>query len=149
MTPRYYPRAVVQASAVFTVDGLTGEGQVLDLTVPGCLIDSPLSPPKGASLTLRVSLLPGGATFRVARGVVRWVQGSRFGVEFIEMDQTERLRYNATVGTVLHQQAARHSRPDQQSDRRQPGDVHWHLDEQGGATPQYPISRAGAGRRTR
>ena len=148
MTPRYYPRAVVHASAVFTVDGLTGEGQVLDLTVPGCLIDSPLSPPKGASLTLRVSLPQGGATFRVARGVVRWVQGSRFGVEFIEMDQTERLRYNAAVGTCLHQQAARHARPDQQRDRRQPGGVNWHLDEQGVSTSQHPVSRAGAGRRT-
>jgi hypothetical protein len=106
MKPRYYPRAVVQASAIFTVGGLTGEGQVLDLTVPGCLIDSPRSPNEGDSLTLCVSLSQGGATFRVARGVVRWVEGSRFGVEFIEMDLRERFRYNATVGTLLNQQVA-------------------------------------------
>ena len=47
MQPRYYPRAVVQRSAVFPVDGRTGEGQMLDLTVPGCLIDSSCSPYKG------------------------------------------------------------------------------------------------------
>jgi hypothetical protein len=44
---RYYPRVAVEGSAVFTVGGFTGKGQVLDLTVPGCLIDSPLVPNKG------------------------------------------------------------------------------------------------------
>ena len=149
MTPRYYPRAVVQASAVFTVGGRMGEGQVLDLTVPGCLIDSPLSPKQGDSLTLRVSLPQGGATFRVALGVVRWVQGSRFGVEFIEMDQKERLRYNATVGAFLHQQAANPARPDQTSYSRQAGGVNWHLDAHGVATTTPPVSRTGGGRRPR
>ena len=51
MQPRYYRRAVVQRSAVFPVDGRTGEGQMLDLTVPDCLIDSPCSPNKGDSLS--------------------------------------------------------------------------------------------------
>ena len=82
MKPRYSPRVRVQGSAAFTVGGFTGNGQVLDLTVPGCLIDSPLSPQKGDSLMLRVSLPEIGATFCVARGAVRWVQGSFFGVEF-------------------------------------------------------------------
>jgi hypothetical protein len=101
---------------------------VLDLTVPGCLIESPLSPQKGDSLALRVKMLQAGASFRVARGVVRWVQGSRFGVEFIEMDPHERQRYNAIVDKLLQQQAARH---DRQSYSRQPGGVNWHLDEHG------------------
>lgn len=104
MKPRYCSRAVVRGSAVFTVDGLIGEGQVLDLTVPGCLIDSPFSPKKGDSLELCLDLPELGAMFRVARGVVRWMQGSRFGVEFIEMEQRERFRYNATLGTLLHEQ---------------------------------------------
>jgi hypothetical protein len=149
MKPRYHPRAVVQGSAVFIVGGLTGEGQVLDLTVPGCLIDSPLSPKKGDSLTLCLDLPQAGALFSVARGVVRWVQGARFGVEFIEMDQQERLRYNATVATVLHQQAASHSRPDPKRDSRQPGGVTWHLDNHGVSTTHHTVSRAVAGRRTR
>ena len=103
MKPRYFLRAVVQASAVFTVDGRVGEGQVLDLTVPGCLIDSQCSPQKGDSLELCLDIPRIGFMFRVTRGVVRWVEGSRFGVEFIEMDQPERLRYNATVGRLLHE----------------------------------------------
>jgi PilZ domain len=149
MKPRYYPRAVVQASAVFIVGGFTGEGQVLNLTVPGCLIDSPLSPKKGDSLTLRLGLPQVGATFRVALGVVRWVQGSRFGVEFIEMDPKERLRYNAAVGKLLQRQAASHSRPDQKSYSCQSGGVNWHLEEHGVSTTHHTLSSAVAGRRTR
>lgn len=149
MKPRYYPRAVVQGSAVFTVGGLTGEGQVLDLTVPGCLIDSPLSPKRGDSLELCLGLPQVGATFRVALGVVRWVQGSCFGVEFIAMDPKERLRYNATVGKFLQHQAASHARPDQKSYSRQPGGVNWHLEEHGVSTTHPTLSRAVASRRTR
>ena len=148
MKPRYHPRVMVQASAVFTMGGLTGEGQVLDLTVPGCLIDSPLSPQKGDSLALHVELPEARAAFRVALGVVRWVQGTRFGVEFIEMDQQERLRYNAVVGNLLQQQAARHARPDQQSYSRQPGGGNWHLDEHEVSTTPRTVSRAIAGHRT-
>ena len=55
MKPRYSPRVRVQGSAAFTVGGFTGNGQVLDLTVPGCLIDSPLSPNKGDLPVLRMN----------------------------------------------------------------------------------------------
>jgi PilZ domain-containing protein len=42
MKLRYNPRAAVQGSVVFTVNGLMPDkGQVLDRTVPGCLINSP------------------------------------------------------------------------------------------------------------
>lgn len=144
MTPRYYPRAVVQASAVFSVGGRLGDGLVLDLTVPGCLLESPCPPHRGDALTLRVSLPQGGPTFRVALGVVRWVQGRRFGVEFLEMAPPERLRYNATVRTLLHQQAAR---PEPAGASRPPSGVNWHLDTYGVTPP--PGAPAGAGRRTR
>ena len=122
---------MVQASAVFTVGGLMGEEQVLDLTVPGCLIDSPLSPQKGDSLTLRLGFPKAGATLRVAMGVVRWVQGSRFRVEFIEMDPKDQLRYNAIVGKLLQHRAASPVRPNPKSYSRQLCGMNWHLEEHG------------------
>jgi hypothetical protein len=131
------------------VGSLTGKGQVLDLTVPGCLIDSPLSPKKGDALTLRLGFPQVEVTFHVALGVVRWVQGTRFGVEFIEMDQQERLRYNATVSNLLQQQAASLARPNQKTYNRQLGGVNWHLDEHGVSTTRRTLSLAVAGRRTR
>lgn len=131
MKPRYYPRAMVKASAIFTGGGFTGEGHVLDLTVPGCLIESRFSAKKGDSLTLRLAFPQAGATFLVARAVVRWVDGPRFGVEFIEMDQKERLRYNATVDKLLQHQAASHAQPSRKRYSRQPGGLNWHLEEYG------------------
>jgi hypothetical protein len=119
MKPRYSPRATVTGSAVFTVGGFTGEGEVRDLTVPGCSIDSPFSPKKGEVLTLRLHLPEVGVMFRVLLGVVRWVRGSRFGVEFLEMDHTERLRFNAIVGELLQQQAASQAQPGRKSYSRQ------------------------------
>ena len=145
MKPRYAPRAVVQGSAVFTVNGFTGEGQVRDLTVPGCLMDSPFAPNKGDVMRLRVTLPQKGATFRVTMGIVRWVRGSCFGVEFIEMDQHERVRYNATVSTLLRQQIACRIRPDQTNYSRQPGGVNWHLEEHGRGRTAVPASRQGGG----
>lgn len=149
MRPRYYPRVAVQGSAIFTVGGFTGKGQVLDLTVPGCLIDSPLVPNKGDSLVLRMNLPQEGATFRVARGVVRWVLGTCFGVEFIEMDHRERLRYNATVDKLLHQQGARRSRNDKTNYSRQRGGVTGIARNTGWRRRSLTASRAMAGRRTR
>ena len=150
MKARYYPRAVVHATALFTVDGLMGEGQVLNLTVPGCLIDSPLSPKKGDALTLRLRLPKPEDTFHVALGIVRWVQGSRFGVEFIQMDQKERVRYNALVRRLLKQQATSHSRLEQTRYSQQPGGVNWHLEEHGLSRPtSSSCSHVSAGRRIR
>ena len=111
MVPRYYPRVQVKAFASFTgsgvtCGGITCEGTVLDVTVPGCLIQSSsVSARKGDSLTLRVTIPQVRATFLVARAVVRWVDELRFGVEFVEMDPKERVRYNATVNRLLQQQA--------------------------------------------
>jgi hypothetical protein len=142
MKPRYSPRALVQAAAVFTVNGFTGEGRVLDLTVPGCSIDSPCPPTQGDTVTLRVSVPQRGASFLVALAVVRWVQGSRFGVEFIQMEQPDRLRYNALVGTLLHQQGIAPQPAAAQTDGWHQHSVNWHLDTHG-------VARAGAGSRCR
>ena len=101
MKPRYVQRASVRGSVDFTVGGLMGKGQILNLTVPGCMVESPLAPHKGDCMTLSLSIPQFGATFHVSMGVVRWVKGDRFGVEFIAMNQKDRLRYNACVAKCL------------------------------------------------
>jgi PilZ domain-containing protein len=124
MKRRYLQRASVRGSVIFTVAGLTGEGQILDLTVPGCMVESDLSPQKGDSVTLRMFIPQFGATFNVSMGVVRWVKGDRFGVEFIAMKQKDRLRYNLCVAKCLQ---GKTSTPKTYSN--QPGTINWHLKE--------------------
>ena len=67
----------------------TGEGQILDFTIPGCLIESPMSVHQGQSLRLQM-FLP-GHTFPllVQLGVVRWTKGKQFGVEFIKIHESQ------------------------------------------------------------
>lgn len=101
MKPRYVQRASVRGSVDFTVAGLTGKGQILNLTVPGCMVESTVAPQKGDCMTLCLLIPQFGATFHVSMGVVRWVKGGRFGVEFIAMNQKDRLRYNACVAKCL------------------------------------------------
>ena len=141
MKPRYYPRAVAQGSAVFTVGGLTDDGQVLDLTVPGCLIDCPLSPKMGDSLTLCLDLPQVGATFHVALGVVRWVQWSRFGVEFSRWTNTSGGATTPLSTRSFTSRQPSHARPDQKSDSRQPGPVNWHLMNTGCRPPTTQSQR--------
>ena len=100
MKDRYSQRVPVDASVIFTVGGLTYEGQVLNLTVPGCMVESPISPQKGDCMPLRLFIPEFQTSFDVSMGVVRWVNGRRFGLEFIGMEQNERLRYNACVAEL-------------------------------------------------
>lgn len=62
---------------------------VLDLTIPGCLIQSPIALKKGEYLQLKM-FLPGiKLPFSVAMAAVRWNKGTHFGVEFIKMSETD------------------------------------------------------------
>ncbi len=124
MKRRYLQRASVRGSVVFTVAGLTGEGEVLNLTVPGCMIESTLTPGKGDCMTLRLFIPQFCAAFSVSMGVVRWVKGRRFGVEFIAMKQKDRLRYNACVAKYLQ---GKTGSPKHYGS--EPGSVNWHLEE--------------------
>lgn len=131
MKPRYYPRALVNASVVFTGNGFMGEGQLLNATVPGCLIQSGFTAKKGDSLTLRLTFPLTGDTFLVAQAVVRWVAGFRFGVEFIQMSRLEQVRYKALVNDLLKFQTPSHAPSARKRFSHQPGGVNWHLVEYG------------------
>ena len=74
---------------IFTIGSHVGEGVVLDLTVPGCLIKSPIGLKKGEYLQLKMFLPGMKIPFSVALGVVRWNNGTHFGVEFIKMSETD------------------------------------------------------------
>ena len=62
---------------------------MLDLTLPGCLIESSAAIEDGQSLQLEL-FLPGlNLPVSVTLGVVRWTKGKRFGVEFIKMHESQ------------------------------------------------------------
>jgi len=126
MKPRYSTRIQGKFPVTITLGSQASEGCILDLTVPGCLIESPIVIKKGDYLQLKM-LLPGCTSpCSVALAAVRWTKGSQFGVEFIKMHEKEQQQ--------LHQVMARHrsNRTDTQEGNinrfSEPTGQNWHLD---------------------
>jgi hypothetical protein len=89
MQPRYRRRIGVSCPVVVTTDTQVGAGYIVDLTIPGCLIESPLAVQKAQPLHLEV-FLPGIASpLIVTLAVIRWTAGNRFGAEFIKMHTSQ------------------------------------------------------------
>jgi PilZ domain len=102
MTRRYSERIAVNGRAIFTMGSMVGEGEVVDLSNPGCLIESKASVNKGESLHLKIFLRgPKAPGLTIALAVVRWTNGSRFGVEFIKMTEVDRAQLTSFVTEYL------------------------------------------------
>jgi hypothetical protein len=125
MKPRYKERIPLKCPVIFSTGTQIGEGRVIDLTNPGCLIDSAVVVQKEQSLQLKM-FLPGlKSPLTVILGVVRWTNGKQFGVEFIKLDEANRL--------ALHRVMAQHhsrlaSTKRSQNAFSEPGGQNWHLE---------------------
>lgn len=89
MKARYSERMPANGHVLITVGSHVSEGRILDLCMPGGLIESPVSVKKGDSLQLKLMLPDLKASFAVALATVRWTKGFRFGVEFLKMNERD------------------------------------------------------------
>ena len=91
MNPRYEQRVQSEASASvrFSNGELSGEGQIIDITVPGCQIESLQRVQRGQYFQLQIPLPGLTSPLTVDLAAVRWTKGIRLGVEFIRMDESE------------------------------------------------------------
>ena len=99
MNARYGSRRSVECTACIASDGLVGKGRILDLSVPGCLLETGLQLKIGQSLRLKV-MFSGGQQLGVSLAVVRWVNGRKAGVEFLRMSEADQARLRWHVGYV-------------------------------------------------
>lgn len=99
MTLRYSDRKKTTCKVTLSSGSRVAEGSVVDMTVPGCQLETafPLEP--GQSVQLRVHL-DNNRPMRVDLGVVRWAQDGKAGIEFIRMAQDDQLRLRFFVGFV-------------------------------------------------
>lgn len=95
MKHRYSPRVTVEGSAVFANDAMTGEGRVIDLSLPGCLLETPISVRHGQYVQLKLSLPDKKPPINVPLAVVRWVAGNRIGLEFIRSSEEDQARLSS------------------------------------------------------
>lgn len=90
-------RVAIRCSIVLARGGRVGEGQVVDMSAHGCLVESMISVKIGDHLQLRLFLPEAEPSMRVPQAVVRWAKGARFGVEFIGMEEKDRSRLSRFV----------------------------------------------------
>lgn len=97
MKSRYSERVSVQCLVVFAGDSMAGEGRVLDISLPGCLLESIETVKPGDYVRLRLFLPDKKTPLNVSLAAVRWADGCRFGVEFIRTSDEEQGRLDRFV----------------------------------------------------
>ena len=96
MNHRYSERIPVECGAVFSGENICGEGRVIDVSLPGCLMESPELVKLGDYIRLRLFLPDQSSPLNVPLAVVRRVDRSFIGLEFIrssDEDQARLTRY--------------------------------------------------------
>ena len=97
MNHRYSERIPVECGAVFLGENMCGEGRVIDVSLPGCLMESPELVKVGDYMRLRLFLPDQAAPLNVPLAVVRRVEGSFFGLEFIRSSSEDQARLTRYV----------------------------------------------------
>lgn len=87
---RQHPRFPVQFRSSFSsVNLVGGEGALTNLSVRGCRIESWTTVNPGTDLQLNLHLSDESLPLAITVAAVRWSHGGTFGVEFIDMNETE------------------------------------------------------------
>lgn len=86
---RKHRRYSVNFQGVFTSDTAPiEESVVLDLSVGGCRVGSPILMPTDTAIHLQIRPRQ-AASIYIPCAIVRWIKGSTFGVQFQEMAEHE------------------------------------------------------------
>ncbi len=84
-------------SSFSSITVVSGEGDVVDLSLRGCCVESETSVHPGSMLTIRVRMLPDEPPITISEAVVRWKRESRFGLEFLSLVPEEWARLQHAV----------------------------------------------------
>ena len=125
MKARYGERFPAKGRVIIAVGSHVGEGRILDLTVPGCLLESHISVIKGDSMQLKLFLPDLQSSFSVELAVVRWINGFQFGVEFIKMGKKDQWQLHQFVA---QNRSDRFLKKDTRHQFSDPCGQNWHLD---------------------
>ena len=98
---RPMPRVRVQFRVTFSTSTKLGTGHMLDLSVGGCRIESPVTIEPGSSLELRICAAHMAWPVVIEAASVQWVNGQTFGLAFSQMTITEQHRLGQTVSELI------------------------------------------------
>ena len=98
---------------MFAGETYVGEGTVLNLSIPGCAIQSWERVQPGSYLEMRLLLPDSAPPLRVGVAKVRWCDERRFGVEFIQVPGGDQVRLGQLIknDVLLARPPRPHTRP--------------------------------------
>jgi c-di-GMP-binding flagellar brake protein YcgR len=77
-----------------------GEGDIVDLSIGGCRIESAVDVQPGVSLEVRIVTTGQESPIQIQQAIVRWKRGREFGLEFVTMGPGEWTRLQRTVEQI-------------------------------------------------
>lgn len=90
MDSRRHPRFPVRFHSSFhSVNVVSGNGVLQDISLFGCKILSPAPVRPGTSMNLRLEIADHGHSIHVRQAVVRWIGNGVFGLEFLDLSETD------------------------------------------------------------
>lgn len=98
MDQRKHPRFPVQFHSSFSsINVVSGEGNLSDLSIRGCRVDTLIEVKPGTALQLRIDVSGDEPPIHVTQALVRWYRDSRFGLEFVTLTPDEWARLQHVV----------------------------------------------------
>lgn len=90
MDNRRHPRFPVHFRSSFSsINVVSGNGTLQDLSLCGCKISSVTRVRPGTGMELSIEAPNDGPPIRINQAVVRWSGNGRFGLEFLDIRETE------------------------------------------------------------
>ncbi|MEK6804112.1 MAG: PilZ domain-containing protein [Nitrospirota bacterium] len=100
MKQRYTKREPVQSTCILSCEGMMGQGQLVNLSVPGCLLKTSMKLKVGQYVDLRLSFPTSPTPLQIKLAAVRWVQNGQVGLEFIRMSEPDQTRLRLLAGYI-------------------------------------------------
>jgi hypothetical protein len=99
---RTTPRVRVQFRTTFSdATKLEGIGVLLDLSLGGCRIESPVPVVPGLALELRIHVPDLEWPIMIEAASVQWVSGLMFGLAFFQLREAERQRMELVINALM------------------------------------------------
>ena len=99
---RAMPRLRVQFRTTFADSSkVEGIGNMLDLSLGGCRIESPIAVMPGFTLELRIHVPELDWPIMIEAASVQWVSGLMFGLAFFRMTEPERQRLEQVIHALI------------------------------------------------
>ena len=111
-------RSATRVSVTYPVrlsgDSMIGQGTVVNLSAPGCAIETTLPVRPGDYLELHVMAPDQARPLTVGLAKVRWAAEQKAGIEFIRVRRDEQSRLQRLIGQLLEESTVGHERGGQE-----------------------------------